>query len=160
MRIALFPGSFDPVTKGHEEIIHRGMRMFDKVIVAIGINSHKSYLFTVEERMEMLRRSFAAFDSVEVASYTGLTVDFARENGANFLLRGIRSNVDLSYEQPTSLINRHLNDDIDTVYLHSYPETSHISSTIVREVIRYQGKLEGLVPEEIVAYIHSRKYKD
>ena len=160
MRIALFPGSFDPITKGHEEIIHRGTRIFDKVIVAIGINSHKSYLFTVEERIEMLRLSFAGHSSIEVASYTGLTVDVAIENGANVILRGIRSNVDLSYEQPTSLINRHLNPEIDTAYLHSYPETSHISSTIVREVIRYRGKLEGLVPEEIVPYILARKYKD
>ena len=91
-------------------------------------------------------------------AYDGLTVDCAAEHGATFLLRGIRSNADLAYEKPTSLINRHLNSGIDTLYLHSFPETSHISSTIVREVIKYQGKLEGLLPEEVVGFIKSRKY--
>ncbi len=158
MAKALFPGSFDPVTIGHEEIVKRGLSFFDEVIVAIGINSQKKYLFTEEERMEMLRRTFAAFDRVKVVSFTGLTVDCAMEHGAPNLLRGIRSYTDLTYEQPTSLINRHLNDQIETVYLHSHPETIHISSTIIREVIRYGGKLEGLVPEEIVDYIKERKY--
>jgi len=158
MAKALFPGSFDPITVGHEEIIHRGLQFFDEIIVAMGINSQKKYFFSVEERLEMLRRTFAAYDRVKVISFTGLTVDCAMEHDAPNLLRGIRSYTDLTYEQPTSLINRHLNDKVETIYLHSHPETIHIASTIIREVIRYRGKLEGLVPPEIVDFIKERKY--
>lgn len=158
MAKAIFPGSFDPVTIGHEEIVRRGLHFFDEVIVAMGVNSQKKYFFSEEERFEMLKRTFANHDRVKVVSFTGLTVDCAMEHDAPNLLRGIRSYTDLTYEQPTSLINRHLNDQIETVYLHSYPETIHISSTIIREVIKYGGKLEGLVPEKIVDFIKERKY--
>ncbi|MFK7970071.1 MAG: pantetheine-phosphate adenylyltransferase [Bacteroidia bacterium] len=157
MRIAIFPGSFDPVTLGHVEIIERGAAIFDKVIVALGTNSKKQYRFTEAQRMEMLHIAFADVAGVEVQSYEGLTVKFAEQNGAKFLLRGIRSAADLAYEQPTSLINKHLAPGMETIYLHSFPETQHISSTIVREVIRYDGKLQGLVPEGVAEYVEGLK---
>ena len=153
MKRALFPGSFDPITLGHVEIIQRGTAFFDKVIVGIGTNAHKKYLFTEGQRLEMLRISFEGMPGVEVKSYDGLTVDFAKENDARFILRGLRSAADLAYEQPTSLVNRHLASEMETVYLHSFPETQHISSTIVREVIRYNGRLEGLVPTAVAVYV-------
>lgn len=152
-RIAVFPGSFDPITLGHVEIIERGTAFFDKVIVALGTNSKKQYLFTEDQRMEMLKLAFSGIAGAEVQSYEGLTVDFAMSQGAHFLLRGLRSSADLAYEQPTSLVNRHLVPQMETVYLHSLPETQHISSTIVREVIRYKGKLKGLVPDAVAEYI-------
>ena len=158
MRKALFPGSFDPITLGHLEIVERGCGMFDEVIVAIGANSQKKYLFSLEERMEMLERTFSTQSTVKTGFYTGLTVDYAREQGAQFLLRGIRSDTDLSYERPIELINKHLYPDIETIYLFSRPSHVHVSSTLVREVIKYQGKVEGLVPDAIVELIKMKKY--
>lgn len=152
-RIALFPGSFDPVTLGHVEIIERGTNIFDKVIVALGTNSSKKYRFTEAQRLEMLHLAFDDIPGVEIHEYDGLTVSFAGKHGAHFLLRGLRSAADLAYEQPTSLINKHLAPGIETVYLHSFPETQHISSTIVREVIRYDGKVRGLVPDKVADFI-------
>jgi pantetheine-phosphate adenylyltransferase len=152
-RIALFPGSFDPVTLGHVEIIERGTNIFDKVIVALGTNSTKKYRFTEAQRIEMLHLAFDDIPRVEILEYDGLTVSFAQAHGSSFLLRGLRSAADLAYEQPTSLVNRHLAPGMETVYLHSFPETQHISSTIVREVIRYGGRLRGLVPDKVAALI-------
>ena len=159
MKRALFPGSFDPITIGHEEIVERGAALFDEVLVAIGVNSQKKYLFSLEERLEMLRRCFAKFNNVKVGTYTGLTVDYAKEQEAFFLLRGLRSETDLAYERPMELINKHLSQGIETVYLFSRPVHVHVSSTLVREVIKYQGKVEGLVPNEIVSFIREVKYQ-
>jgi len=158
MRKALFPGSFDPITIGHVEIVERCCDLFDQIIVAIGTNSHKKYFFSLEDRLEMLRRSFKSYDHVVTGSYDGLTVDYASQQGAGYLLRGLRSDTDLSYERPIELINKHLSPDIETVYIFSRPIHVHISSTLVREVIKYQGKVEGLVPDEIVDYIKDIKY--
>jgi len=159
MRKALFPGSFDPITIGHVEIVERSCELFDEIIVAIGANSSKKYFFSLEERLEMLKHSFAEYDSVSTDYYEGLTVDYASSQGARYLLRGLRSDTDLSYERPIELINKHLNPDIQTVYLFSRPIHVHISSTLVREVIKYRGKVEGLVPAQIVDYIKGIKYE-
>ena len=158
MKKAVFPGSFDPITQGHVEIVLRGQSLFDEIIVAIGINSAKKYFFSLEERLEMLRLCFANYPQVRVSSYTGLTVDFAREQGAAFLLRGLRSPQDLSYEQPIELINKHMAPGVETVHLLSSPETAMISSTIVREVIKHQGKIKGLIPDEAYQYVIDAKY--
>ncbi len=155
-RIAVFPGSFDPITSGHEEIVRRGLRLFDQIIVAIGVNSQKNYLFTLEERLDMLRITFEDEPAVRVMSYQDLTVNFARQQGAGFLLRGLRGPQDLAYEQPIELINKHMAPDIETVHLISKPETSAISSTIVREVIKYHGNIEGLLPPAVVAMVKSK----
>jgi pantetheine-phosphate adenylyltransferase len=158
MAKALFPGSFDPVTLGHEEIVQRALKVFDQVIVAMGVNSQKKYFFTEAERMEMLRLTFASYDQVKVVSFQGLTIECARDHQAPVLLRGIRSYSDLEYEQPTSMANRHLAPEVETIYMHSDPQTLYISSTVVREVIRYKGKLKGMVPEAIIPLIREKKY--
>ena len=158
MKKAVFPGSFDPITQGHTEIIKRGTRIFDHIIVAIGVNSQKKYLFSLEDRMKMLEVCFADYPQISVAVYHGLTVDFAHKEGAQFILRGLRSPQDLSYEQPIELINKHMAPDIETTHLLSSPNTAMISSTIVREVIKYKGDIDGLLPPEIVSFVRGLMY--
>ena len=153
MRKALFPGSFDPVTTGHLDIVRRGAAIFDEVIVALGENSAMNYFFTLEERLEMLRRSFEGVAGVRVESYQILTVEFAREQGARFLLRGVRDAADLAYERPIATINQYLSKEIETVFLVSGGNLSDVSSTLVREVIRYGRNPEGLVPDAALEVI-------
>ncbi|MFK7924735.1 MAG: pantetheine-phosphate adenylyltransferase [Bacteroidia bacterium] len=153
MKKAIFAGSFDPITVGHVEIIKRGLKVFDQVIVAIGINSTKKYYFSLAQRLEMLKRSFVDEPNVKIASYEGLTIDFAKQEDAFFLLRGLRNGQDLNYEQPIELINKHMAPQIEVVYLVSSPEKAAISSTIVREVLKFNGKVEGLLPEAVLAYL-------
>lgn len=158
MRKAVFPGSFDPLTAGHLEIVLRGRALFDEIIVAIGNNSAKRYFFSLEERLDMLHRCFDQYDDIQVASYEGLTVDFAAARDAKFLLRGLRNPQDLSYEQPIELVNKHMAPDIEVVHLLSSPQTAMISSTIVREVIKHRGKVEGLIPDEAMDLVYRSKY--
>lgn len=153
MKTALFPGSFDPITEGHVEIIERGLAIFDKIVVAIGINANKKYMFSLEDRMAMLTQTFEKEPRIEVAFYQSLTVDFAKERNISFILRGLRAPSDLEYEQPIAYVNQHLNPAIEVVCLLSKPETAHISSTVVREIIRYQGNLQKLVPQPVIEYI-------
>lgn len=158
MKKALFPGSFDPITSGHVEIIERGKTLFDQIVVAIGVNSQKKYLFDLDQRMKMLHLCFDNDPKIEVAAYYGLTVDYAEENGIQFLLRGLRSGQDLVYEQPIELVNKHMNPNVETVHMLSKPDTAHISSTIVREVIKYKGRIDGLIPDPILEYIKELRY--
>lgn len=153
MRKALFAGSFDPVTVGHVDLVARAAALFDEIFVAIGKNSAKKYFFSLEQRLEMLQLAFADLGNVSVQAYDGLTVDFARENGAKFLLRGLRSGADLEYERPIALINQFMEPDLETVYLVSDSATAHISSTLVREVIRYGRDATGLVPEAAMSVV-------
>jgi pantetheine-phosphate adenylyltransferase len=157
MRKAIFPGSFDPPTLGHTEIVTRATALFDEVIVAIGTNSAKTTFFTLEERLEMLRLSFSGIGNVTVKAYGNLTVDFAREEGARFLLRGLRTGQDLDYERPIALINRHLDAQLETIFLITSGEHSHLSSTLVREVIRYGRDATGLVPAQILPMIREKQ---
>lgn len=149
MKIAVFAGSFDPITLGHEEIIRRGLSLFDKIIVGVGVNSSKKTQFTAEQRVEWVRTVLADLDRVEVYDYDTLTVDFARMHEARFLLRGIRNYADLEYETHISRVNQSLHPDLETVFLVCQAETSHISSTFVREIYRYKGPLKGMVSEKI-----------
>ena len=159
MRKALFPGSFDPVTTGHYDIVCRGAALFDEVIVAVGQNSAKKYMFTLEERLEMLNLAFAGVDGVRVESYNTLTVDFAAEQGAKFLLRGVRDAADLAYERPLATINKYLSEEIESVFLVAEGNLSDISSTLVREVIRYGRNPDGLIPESAMSVI-TRKFAE
>ncbi|MEO0895871.1 MAG: pantetheine-phosphate adenylyltransferase [Bacteroidota bacterium] len=158
MRKAIFPGSFDPITQGHVEIVLRGRAVFDEIIVALGVNSVKKYFFSAEERKNMLEACFKEYDNVKVVAYDTLTIELARKHNAKFILRGLRNAQDLTYEQPIELINKHMAPEIEVVHLLSSPQTSMISSTIVREVIKYKGHVKGLLPDEILEYVHELKY--
>lgn len=157
MRTAIFPGSFDPVTLGHTEIVERATALFDRVVVAIGVNSNKSGFFSLEERLEMLNLCFASMPNVSVESYSNLTVDYAKEKDAKFLLRGLRTGQDLDYERPIALINRHMDNALETVFLITSGAHSHISSTLVREVIKYGRDVNGLVPDVILPIIRRKQ---
>lgn len=144
--IAIYPGSFDPITNGHLDLIERGSRLVDKLIVAILRNEEKRGLFTIEERIEMLRESVRPFTNVEIGSFNGLLVDFAAQSDARVILRGIRAVSDYEYELQMALMNRRLRPQIETVFLMSGEAYSFISSRLVKEVIGLGGNIAGLVP--------------
>lgn len=148
-RIAVFPGSFDPVTRGHEDIVRRAIKLFDKIIVAVGENASKKSLFTTEQRLSWLRSVFAGEASVEVTSYTGLTVDFCRNSGAGYILRGLRSVADFEFERGTGQMNKLMVPSIETVFLLCSPEFSALSSTIIRDIIRNGGDVSPFIPSGI-----------
>jgi len=148
MRKALFPGSFDPITSGHYDIIKRGVTLFDEVIVAIGVNSAKKYMFSLEERMNFIKEAFKDEPKIKVVSYEGLTVHFCQELGIEFILRGLRNPADFEFEKAIAHTNRDLA-PIETVFLLTAASTSYISSSIVREVIRNNGDYTKLVPNSV-----------
>lgn len=148
MKRALFPGSFDPITLGHYDIIKRALDLFDEIVVAIGINSDKNYMFTVEQRKEFIEQAFADEPKVKVTTYQGLTVDFCKEIDAQFILRGLRNPADFEFEKAIAHTNRKLS-QIETVFLLTAARTSFISSSIVRDVIRNHGDYTVLVPESV-----------
>ena len=154
MKIAVFPGSFDPITSGHVDLINRALPLFDKIVIAIGVNSQKNYLFDLEQRMQWLNDCFAEEDKIEVNSFKGLTVNFCKEIGANYLIRGLRNASDFDYEKTISQLNHIIGDDLETVFLISQPEYSHISSTIVREIIKGKGDISTFLPEQITKHIN------
>lgn len=149
MKIAVFPGSFDPITTGHIDIVKRALPLFDKIIMAIGVNSVKKTLFTLEERLAWLEKVFENDDKVEVGHFEGLTVHYCDELGAKYLVRGLRNGSDFDYEKTISQLNNIVGDDIETVFFISKPEFSHISSTIVREIIKGKGDASPFIPPEI-----------
>jgi pantetheine-phosphate adenylyltransferase len=148
MKRALFPGSFDPLTLGHYDIIKRGVTLFDEVIVAIGINADKKYMFSLEERQKFIEDAFKDEPKIKVVSYQGLTVDFCKEIGVEFILRGLRNPADFEFEKAIAHTNRDLA-PIETVFLLTSAQTSYISSSIVRDVIRNNGDYSKLVPESV-----------
>ncbi len=145
-KIAVFPGSFDPVTLGHVNIIERALPLFDKIIIAIGANSQKSGYFTLEQRMNWLQEIYLNEKNVEIESYEGLTVDFCKRTGSKYILRGLRGVSDYEYEKVIAQTNKTMYPEIETVFILSAPEFSHISSTIVKEVLRHNGDISKLVP--------------
>lgn len=148
-KIAVFPGSFDPFTTGHKEIVDRAYPMFDKIIIAIGFNSEKSSFFPLEKRKLWIEDAFTDKPKVFVDSYQGLTVDFCRKNNATFLVRGLRNSTDFEYEKNIAQMNKHLYPDIESVFLLSSPELSAVNSTIVRDIIRHGGDASQFLPTEI-----------
>jgi len=153
VKTALFAGTFDPFTLGHHEIVLRGLQLFDKIVIGVGINAEKKTMFDIEKRLFFIQEIYKNNPRVEVKSYTNLTIQFASEINAIAILRGIRNSIDLEYEKTIALANRHQNPNIETVFLFSLPEYSFISSTVVREMIKYKGNIEGLVPEAIVTHL-------
>ena len=148
MRIAVFPGSFDPITIGHLDVVKRAMPLFDKIIVAIGINSTKKYLFDLERRLSFIEKTFEKMPQVSVRTYSGLTVNFCQKVRARFLLRGVRSISDFEFEKTIAQLNMSLK-NIETVLFVAQPQFSHINSTIVREIIMHGGDATDLLPEAI-----------
>ncbi len=148
MRRAIFPGSFDPLTLGHYDIITRGITLFDELIIAIGINADKKYMFSLEERTHFIKEAFKNEPKIKVLTYTGLTVDFCKEVKAEFILRGLRNPADFEFEKAIAHTNRKLS-EIETVFLLTSSGKSYISSSIVRDVIRNGGDYTGLVPNTV-----------
>lgn len=148
MKRALFPGSFDPITNGHYDIIKRGVKLFDEVVVAIGINADKKYMFSIEERKAFIEDAFKNQPKVKVTTYEGLTVDYCKVINAKFILRGLRNPADFEFEKAIAHTNRKLS-KIETVFLLTAAKTSYISSSIVRDVIRNNGDYTVLVPESV-----------
>jgi pantetheine-phosphate adenylyltransferase len=155
-RIAVFPGSFDPLTNGHLDLIERAGRLFDRVIVAVLRNTGKQPLFSLDDRLAILREVFARHSNVEVDAFQGLLADYLRARGASVVVRGIRSAADLDYERQMALTNRHLNRDLDTVLLLPSAEFGHVSSSLVREITALGGSVQGLVPPAVETWIHRR----
>lgn len=145
---AIFPGSFDPFTKGHHDIVLRGLSIFDKIIIAIGHNSQKKRYFDVDKMLQRIQETFHSYDNIEVIVYNELTASLAKRLGASYILRGLRNTTDFEYENSISQINRHLN-GVETVFLITSPELAHISSTIIREVHKYGGNVNDFLPYEI-----------
>lgn len=145
---AIFPGSFDPFTVGHESIVLRGLSMFDKVVVAVGVNNEKHGYFAVDKRIMLIEKVFEGVENVEVASYEGLTVDFARQIGATHILRGLRTSSDFEFERAIALTNKQIS-GIDTAFLLTAPEHMHVSSSVIRDIMRCGGDVSAFLPERI-----------
>lgn len=149
MRICLFPGTFDPITKGHVDVIRRAVSLFDKLVIGIGTNSSKEPMFSVEQRCQWIGDIFKDDSRIEATGYQGLTIDYCKQIGAQHILRGIRYIADFEYEKAIADMNRMLAPEIETLFLTCSPEFSTISSTLVRDVIRNGGNVKLFVPEEV-----------
>ncbi|MBN2663485.1 MAG: pantetheine-phosphate adenylyltransferase [Bacteroidales bacterium] len=153
-RIAVFPGSFDPFTIGHCSIIKRAIPVFDKIIIAIGLNDDKRSFFSKEKRTEWIKAIFRDYDMIEVDTFNSLTIEYAKKTGAKFLLRGLRTSADFEFERQIGQVNKSLYPEIESIYLLTLPEHTYISSTIVREIIKYKGDVSRFVPDIIASEIH------
>jgi pantetheine-phosphate adenylyltransferase len=148
-RIAVFPGSFDPFTVGHEALVKRTLPLFDQIIIAVGMNANKKYMFTIEKRTEWIKKVFANETKIRVTSFTGLTVDFCKKNKANFIIRGVRTSTDFEFEKAIAQMNRSIS-PIETIFIMPLPEHSAINSTIIRDIIRNNGDVSAFVPKGVI----------
>lgn len=148
-KIAVFPGSFDPFTVGHQSIVNRALGLFDKIIIAVGYNSNKPGYFPLEKRVEWIKEIFKNNKKIEVDTYEGLTIDFCKEVHATYILRGLRTSSDFEYERAIAQTNKMIENSIETIFMLTTPEHTPINSTIVRDIIRHGGDISKFVPEEI-----------
>ena len=155
MKRAVFPGSFDPITRGHVDIIRRSLDLFDEIIVAVGVNSDKKYLFDLKKRLAFIEEVFRDEDQIRVDTYSGLTVDYCRDVNAGYIIRGLRNPGDFEFEKSIAQMNRRLS-GVETVFLLSAPENAYISSSIVREVCKYGGNVKDLLPEAVVKLMDAK----
>lgn len=155
--VAIYPGSFDPLTNGHVDIIHRGARLFDRIVIAVLINLEKAPLFTVPERVEITRDAFKGWPNVEVDTFDGLLVDYARKKKANVIVRGLRAISDFEYEMQMALMNRRLNGEVETVFMMPAEPYTYVSSRLVKEVVALGGSVHGLVPDSVEALLREKK---
>lgn len=149
-RIAVFPGSFDPITKGHVEIIQRGLPLFDELIIGIGYNTNKHYFFSQDRREHFISKTFEGESKIKVMRYSGLTIEFCKQVGASYILRGLRTSADFEFERAIAQMNHSMASDIETIFIVSNPSLSHISSTIVRDILLYQGDVSAFVPAPVL----------
>ena len=155
-KIAVFPGSFDPITVGHESVILRSLSLFDKIIVAVGVNATKKNMFSMEERMNFIKETFAHQPKIVVEQFSGLTINFCKEHNANFILRGLRTSADFEFERSIGQVNKIMNQEIETVFLLTSTNHTPITSSVVRDIIRNRGDLTELVP---LAILHHFPWK-
>ncbi len=156
MKIAVYPGSFDPITLGHLDVLKDGAHMFDKVIITVSNNINKNSLLSVEERIELIKQSTKDIPNVEVDSFDGLTVNYAKAKGATILLRGLRAVSDFEYEMQLSQTNRSLCENIKTVFLITKPEYNFISSSTVKEILKHHGDISKFVPQPVYEYLTNK----
>ena len=148
-KIAIFPGSFSPFSIGHQAIVEKALPLFDKVIISIGINSEKDQYFSIQERMQWIESVYGNNEKIEIKRYEGLTVDFCKKENANFILRGLRDSHDFKFEKNIAQMNKELNPNIETIFIITPPEVSHISSSLIRDIIKNGGDVSKFIPKEI-----------
>ena len=148
MKKAVFPGSFDPITIGHVDIVKRGIKVFDEIIITVGDNTDKKYMFPKEKRVEFVKHTFNNYDNIKIESYDGLTIDFCKKNNTEFMIRGLRNPADFEFEKSIALTNREMT-DIETIFFLTSPDKSFVSSSIVRDLIRNKGDYKLFIPKGI-----------
>ncbi len=149
MRVAVFPGSFDPITRGHQDIILRALPLFDKIIIAVGVNANKNYMFSLDDRIGFIKKAFEGNSKIEATHFKGLTVDFCKEKGANFILRGLRNPADFEFEKAIAHVNHTMEESIDTLFFLTSPEYAAISSSIIRDIYRNNGDVRPFIPQGV-----------
>ncbi|MGF7139736.1 pantetheine-phosphate adenylyltransferase [Roseimarinus sediminis] len=148
-KVAVFPGSFDPFTIGHESVLKRALPLFDKIIVMLGVNDAKKYLFPIEVRKQMIETLFAEVPAIEVSIYNGLTVDFCKQVGATHILRGLRTAADFEYERAIAQVNKKMYNNIETVFLLTLPEHTPVNSSVVRDILKHKGDISMFIPDRL-----------
>ena len=148
-KISIFPGSFSPFTVGHQSVVDRALPLFDKIIISIGINSEKNQYFSIEERLQWIKDVYGNNPKIEIKFYEGLTVNFCKKENANYILRGLRDSHDFKFEKGIAQMNKELNKEVETIFIITPPEISHISSSIIRDIIKNGGDVSKFIPKEI-----------
>jgi len=148
-KVAVFPGSFSPFSIGHQSVVEKALPLFDKIIISIGVNSKKNQYFSIQERMQWIESVYANNNKIEIKKYKGLTIDFCKKEGANFILRGLRDSHDFKFEKNIAQMNKDLDSSIETIFIITTPEVSHISSSLIRDIIKNGGDISQFIPKEI-----------